>query len=197
MTRLLIAALLVLLGAVPAWAGAGPTFCTTTLSNKTIDGGLIVPAGKVCELDGVTVLGNVHVGIGATFFAQVSASGTTIILGGVIADNCGFVAWAPAVYVSGNVEAAGCAGTSPVGISGATIGGSFLCLANPAGCAISTSTVGGNVQVNDNANAVVRDDNIGGNLQCLGNSASGLTVTGNNVAGAKEGQCAASSTGSQ
>ena len=46
-----------LLGAA-AFAGAD-TICSSLISNTTINGDLVVPSGKSCELDGVVVLRNV------------------------------------------------------------------------------------------------------------------------------------------
>ena len=172
-----------------ASAIAAPTSCTTILSDKTIDGDLIVPAGKGCELDGVTVIGNVHVGIGASFFTQISSAGRTIILGNVIADNCADIAWAPSVYISGNVQIVGCAGPSYVQVTG-TITGNVACLNNPASCEIENATVGGDLQVNNNSGgATVTGNYVGGNLQSVGNASGALTVSGNHVAGTRQGQC--------
>jgi hypothetical protein len=80
MNRFLAIALaaLLLLGTVPV-AGAAPavTSCTTQISNRTIDGDLVVPAGQTCDLENVTVIGNVHVGTGASLVVQYLASGQT------------------------------------------------------------------------------------------------------------------------
>jgi hypothetical protein len=61
-----LAALGILAGIVSV-ARAADTPCTTTISNGTINGDLVVPAGAACILAGtVTVTGNVEVGKGAS-----------------------------------------------------------------------------------------------------------------------------------
>lgn len=193
--RLLAIAMLaagILGGTVPAVAGAPLTSCSTILTDKTIDGDLIVPPGKGCELDGVTVIGNVHVGIGSSFFMQISATGSTTILGNVIADHCADIAWAPDVFIGGNLQIVGCTGPSYVQVTG-TITGDFACLDNPAPCEIENATIDGNLQVNNNSGgATVTGNYVGGNLQCVGNASSATTVSGNTVAGASQGQCSGS-----
>jgi hypothetical protein len=183
-----LVALGILLETAPI-AGA-VTSCTTTISDKRIDGDLVVPAGKACDLEGVTVTGSVHVGQSASFSAQHKSVGSTAILGDVIAVNCAGVTWFSSVFVGENVQIEGC--SSPTILNGSTITGDFECLADTGGCDVAGSTVGGNMQVNNNGVLVALEGNyIGGNLQCVGNSSSALLeIGGNTVAGHTQGQCA-------
>jgi hypothetical protein len=195
MIRFIFAALGILLGTVPV-ARVAVTSCTTTISDKRIDGDLVVPAGKTCDLEDVTVTGNVHVGKGAYFFAQYMKTGSTAILGNFITVDCAFVILLPSVFVGEDVQIEGCNGGSVSALTGSSISGNFECVADPGGCEVGQSTVGGNMQVNNNGYIVqIQDNHIGGNLQCVGNPASTLTVGGNTVAGNKQGQCASASAG--
>ena len=188
-TIVTLAALSFLLGSVPAADAGSVTSCTTTISDKTIDGDLVVPDGKTCDLENVTVTGNVHVGKHAIFFTQLT-SGSTAILGNVVAVDCHFVA-AVSLFVAGNVQIEACNGASTPGIANATISGNFACEFNPQGCGAVDSTISGNMQINKNSNnTTVRGNYVGGNLQCVGNPSGGLTVSGNTVAGNKQGECA-------
>lgn len=166
------------------------TSCSGIMSNKTINGDLLVSTGKACELDGVIVFGSVHVERGGFFFVQISGGGQTTIHGDLIAVHCATVAWAPSLFVAGNVQIADCAGPSNQGGPEATIGGNFICIGNATTCVLGRSTVGGNAQFNHNSGGVtVEQNDIGGNLQCLDNPASVVTVSSNSVAGNKQGQC--------
>lgn len=185
-----LAALGFLLGSVPTADAGSVTSCTTTISDKTIDGDLVVPDGKTCDLENVTVAGNVQVGHNSYFFSQFSGSGSTFILGNVVAVHCHFVAWAQSVVVGGNVQIEACTGPSTSQVTDATISGNFECEFNSLGCETVGSTVGGNMQINKNAIATVTKNYVGGNLQCVGNPSGGLTVSGNTVAGNKQGECA-------
>ena len=51
----------------PASARSGSTVCTDVISNTTIRGDLIVPKGVYCELNGVTVMGDVRIHERSTF----------------------------------------------------------------------------------------------------------------------------------
>ena len=187
-----LAALGLLLGSTSIADAASVTSCSTTISDKTIDGDLVVPDGKTCDLENVTVTGNVHVGHRAYFFAQFSSTGSTAILGNVVAVQCHFVITAGSLFVGGNVQIEECTGPSPSAIGRATISGNFACEFNPQGCEAVDSTIGGNMQINKNDLATVTNNYVGGNLQCVGNPSGGLTVSGNTVAGNKQGQCAGS-----
>jgi hypothetical protein len=177
-----------LLGSVPA---AAVTSCTTTISDKRIDGDVIVPAGKKCDLEGVDVIGNVHVGKGSSFLADVSSAAPTTIVGNVSAIQCYSVFFGTAgpVFVNGNVQITGC---TFVALTGATISAYLECSSNPGILNVADNTVGGNAQFNNNGGLTAPGNYIGGNLQCLGNS----LVTGsggNKVAGNIRGQCTATS----
>ena len=185
-----LAALGSLFGSVRAADAGSVTSCTTTISDKIIDSDLVVPDGKTCDLENVTVTGNVYVEKHATFFTQFLSSGSTVILGNVVATHCHFIS-AASLFVGGNVQIEACNGASASGIASATISGNFACEFSPSGCGTSDSTISGNMQINKNGSFVtVRDNYVGGNLQCVGNPPSSLTVSGNTVAGNKQGQCA-------
>lgn len=150
----------------------------------------MVPAGQTCDLENVTVIGNVHVGTGASLFVQYNASGQTFIFGNLIAVQCGFVSANVSLFVGGNVQIDACTGPeSSSQIGPATISGNFECSGNSLGCDAEHVTVGGNMQVNKNVGypTTVQNNYIGGNLQCEGNSA--VNGNGNTVAGNNQGQC--------
>lgn len=191
MTRLVAAmlpALGILLGTMPV---ANAETCNTTISDKTINANVVVPAGATCDLENVIVTGSVRVEKGAFFLVQISSSGSTQLIGDVIAIQCGFVflgASGRSVSVGGNVQISGCTGPSYPTVSNATISGNFQCF-NNVGCQVATSTIGGNAQINNNSGYIALNNNyVGGNLQCLGNATGGSFIA-NAVAGNNQGQC--------
>jgi hypothetical protein len=182
-------------------ARADNTPCTSTLSNMMIDGNLVVPDSASCALDQVDVTGNVLVGHDATFNA---VSGVTIS-GNLLADHCTSVSLQPSLVLSsvaGNVEIQHCTGSTDFSgffaarIVAATIGGNFDCHNNFAPCLADTVSIMGNAEVSHNSGgtSIVRHNTIGGNLQCVGNTAVTDSILGinpipNTVAGKKLGQC--------
>jgi hypothetical protein len=194
-----LAALGILVGAVPA-ARAADTTCTTTISSGTINGNLTVPAGATCGLTNVMVTGNVQVGKGASLTVAPMSGQTVTIGGNVQAAQCqtvGFSNLGGAISVGGNVQIQYCTGESgyfsPVEAP-VTINGNFACDNNSAGCNASLSSVRGNMELNNNSNgsgpgAAVGRNTVGGNVQVNNNSGSSATEVGNNTIGGNL-QCA-------
>jgi hypothetical protein len=182
------------LAALPA-AGADTT-CTTTLSNGTINGNLVVPNGNNCSLTNETVTGNVTVGTGASLTVDAATIG-----GSIGANHCSFVQLfndLGPVSVRGSVVIESCFG-SRIGANGYnnltalhsfTISGNFTCSNNSApfgaaGCIALGGSVGGNLQANNNTGvegADVGANTVMGNVQVNAN-AGGDEVTGNTVMG--------------
>jgi hypothetical protein len=191
-----LAALGILAGTVPA-ARAGDTTCTMTISNGTINGNLVVPAGNSCTLANVTVTGNVQVGKGATLIVEPNPGQTVTIGGNVQAARCQSVELLPlstgANSVGGNVQIQNCTGRSGYnnvqGVGSVTISGNFACGSNSASCTALFGSVRGNVQVNNNSGgsnegALVVRNNGGGNVQVNNNSGSiAAAVAGNTIGG--------------
>jgi hypothetical protein len=182
------------LATVPA--SAADTTCTTTLSNGTINGNLVVPNNASCTLTNETVTGSVTVGTGASLRVDGSTIG-----GNIRASHCNFVQLintSGAVNVGGNVAIEFCTGkrngyfrpdfsvSSPI-----TISGNFTCSNNDTSrtdsipCAAEFGSVGGNVQVNNNvvANVEVEFNTVQGNVQVNNNTPDFAFVEGNNIGG--------------
>jgi hypothetical protein len=209
----MLAALGMMLAALPA-ARADTTCPPSPPIGSTVNGNLVVPSGQICFLGGVTVIGNVQVQTNASIAlggvtvignvrVQTNASlANSIVLstidGNIETDQCNFVHLFQ-VTVGGNVDIENCRpGNSDIigYIAGhgqiVQIDGNFTCNNNVAlVCFAVNGQVQGNVQINNNRQAQVIGNTIGGNLQCQGNTG-GATDNGqpNTVAGHKLGQCA-------
>jgi len=166
-----------------AWGVIGPPpfNCTTTISDGgTINTNLIVPAGARCELDNVTVKGNVDVEAGATFITRPGANQTVTIGGNVTAGGCASVDLTAQdtvgntakVSIGNNVSITNCTGLVQLsgpssGQGGITIGNNVVCSGNPV-CKITRVAIGGHLTV-DNNNMPGTQGNEIGNTQVTGN----------------------------
>ncbi len=198
-----------LAGLVELAAPPASTACNGTY-NGTFVGNLNVSAGQTCMfvgggvtgnitqtggnliLSGTTVGGNVQVQGGGTF----SISGFARIVGNLQIQNlpassaknqvCG-------VSVSGNLTYQNSHAAVEIGAAtmcpGNTVGGDLQVGNNAGAVGIMGNSVTGNLQVQkDTGSSMVFSNNVGKNLQCSGNT----TITGSgNTAAQKQGQCAA------
>jgi hypothetical protein len=157
----------IVLAAVPA--ARADTNCTTTQTNGTINGNLVVPPSATCTLVGETVTGNAQVQTSATLIVEPSATkvstidgnvsvgqGATLeveggsIHGNIQADQCLFVAlvsFTGAISVGGNLLIQHCTANSGLGAffgNPITISGNFECQNNTAlfPCAVEGASVG-------------------------------------------------------
>jgi hypothetical protein len=97
----------------------------------------------------------------------------------------------PDTFVNGNVQIVKCV---TVELNFARISGDLALLGNSGTVEVTQSTIGGNLQVNESDNpppgsagTLVTNNNVGGNLQCIGNTPPVLlVVTGNNVTGTSQ-----------
>jgi hypothetical protein len=163
--------LLATVSVLPA-ARADDTSCTGPLSGVTITGNLVVPDSAACSVFRVSVTGNVLVRHEASFEAVSDVT----ISGNVLADQCEIVLLGPGLgSVGGNVEIQHCVESSGYsnGRQDQTIGGNFHCHNNFAPCVAEGGSIGGNANVSQNFGGTSRIDNnqIQGNLQCVGNTA--------------------------
>jgi hypothetical protein len=197
-------------------ASAATYTCDTVFSGTT-SGGVVVPSGATCNLQGATVNGTVSVAPGG----RLISGSDTVITGGVIASHAGtdnadpFASGAEDFSViicnttiSGPVSISysdsqvlvGGTSSSGGGCGGNNIAGSVTLSYNKAivtldnnsssDCNIGTCRIGGTVSVSYNVGPVdVRNNLIGGGLSCSNNG----TITGanNTTKGPKTGQCAA------
>jgi hypothetical protein len=159
-----------------------------------ISGGVFVPSGSTCTLNGAKVSGGVRVADGTLQSSNSAISGglffenargtslicSTRISGGVIAQN----------IVDGGVVALG---EFNAGCAGDTISGGVLFQNNPTGAVeVDSSTVSGGVTFLNNGGSIQEAERstISGSLSCSGNS--NMTSEGhlNTVSGGRLGQCA-------
>jgi hypothetical protein len=143
--------------------------CTGTLAAVSIDGDVIVPAGRSCTLVGTRVDGNVEVRRNATLVARGVRVG-----GNVQAENHQRVVVRPRTVNQATVRP--------------RVGGNIQ-LVQGGGGLVLRSNVDGDIQLFGNrARFEVRGNRVGGNLQCKSNVP--RPVGGNNVVeGNKEDQC--------
>ena len=162
-------AVLLCLVATPVFAAGGTTTCTGSLASVTIPNNLYVPAGVTCTLNWVEVVGNVTVdGIlvsySVKFDMNVTVTGT-ISLVNAYGD-------AP---IAGNLtitNSSGLSGIYPNENQQNVVKGNITVtgLNNGASFYIGSATVGGSVNLNDNAGRIdISYMNIGKALNCTGN----------------------------
>ncbi len=181
-------------GFIATFSTAGPppsAFGCNGTYNGTFNGSLIVAAGQTCNFVGGGVNGNVVL-LGGTFgLSGANVSGSIGIAGDAT------FSIGPSVTIGGAVAIALLyPPASQSEICGASIGGGLILSLNSSSVAVGNggascpgNTIGGTVQVLDNAAAVtVSGNSISGNLTCAGNSS--IAGGGNTVTGRKLGQCA-------
>jgi hypothetical protein len=193
----IVAALGFLLATVPVASAQNVFQCTGTIADgRTINTSLTVPANATCELDNVTVAGNVGVGTGAVLNVLPAPRQAVKIDGNLTADQCNYVALSTeggVILIGGNVTIQNCTG-AVVGYSGPgiTIGGNFVCVGNPLTCVADDGVVNGNLTVEENlfssstiiTNSEVLQNTISGNAEIGGNTGPApLTVGGNTIGG--------------
>ncbi len=186
MTRILLVA--VALAVAVAVVGA-PTMaradepCTGSIGAVTIDDNVQVPEGATCVLDGTTVEGNILVEPGATLRA------TDITVGGNVQTDDGGAAEVTIVdsHVDGDVQVFD---SSTASVTGTVVEGNVQFEDNDGDLEVLASDVDGDVQLfdNDGGTKEIRDNTIGGNLQCKGNDPAPFGGS-NVVEGNAEDQC--------
>jgi hypothetical protein len=176
---------------VPA-ARAQDATCSGSLSNTTVKGNVVVPAGATCTLTDVKVAGNVTTGTGATLDVNGGKVG-----GNIQANGCNQVllqndASGTAPSVGGNVQISMCTGFSGYGTphsqSVTHIGGNFQCYDNAQACLAENGKVGGSLQVYGNSpsqGTVIVGNTVGLSVQVYANTTGlgGLLVEANMVGG--------------
>ena len=160
---------------------------TTITDGRTIDSNVVVPPSATCELDNVTVIGNVKVGTGAALQAFPVVRQKVAINGNIAADGCGHVeletSGGGTISVAGNVTAQNCNGASYSGHcltigSGPclTIGGNVVFAGTGAGTVASEGVIHGNLTVDNNNTKdlpippVVEGNQVSGNVEVSGNA---------------------------
>ena len=179
-------------------AQAADVICSGTLGGGStvtdITGNVTVPEKASCNLDFVTVAGNVHVGKGASLVVTAYTEPSTIS-GNVEAVNCGSVLLQGNVTVEGNLHIQSCSG-GPNGFQGpdTLVKGDFHCQSNAGPCLAWLGKVEGNVHIQSNRSKTASDVSlvsVGGNLHCQQNSPAPTQVRGPSwVDGNSQGQCA-------
>ncbi|MGO0577032.1 hypothetical protein [Ornithinimicrobium panacihumi] len=168
-------------------ASAGDITCRTTLTNRTIDGNVNVPAGANCTLKGVTVDGNVKVNSNS----YVNITGKSRIKGNVQAQGQRHVLVQGYSRVDGDVQAKS-GNSAYVGV--AYVDGNVQIEQNFGKITVGSSQIKGDVQLFSNRGRnsaytkTVFNNRIGGNLQCKSNTPAPYGDN-NRVEGNKEDQC--------
>jgi hypothetical protein len=194
-----IAAATTLFGGAPTARAADVTCSGTVGGGSTvtlITGNVTVPDQASCTLNFVTIAGNVRVGKDASLVVTAYVEPSTIG-GDISAVNCGSVLLQGNVTVSGDVKIQSCNGAGPSGFQGPDtfIKGNFHCVSNKGGCLAWLGKVNGDVQFLGNHSTTASDVslvNIGGLLQCDGNSPTPSHLRGPSWVGIDRtaGQCA-------
>ncbi len=158
--------------------------CTGTIGAVTIDDDLIVPEDATCVLQGTYIDGNIKVEPGATLRA------TDVTVKGNVQTDDGDAVEVTVVdsAIDGDVQVFD---SSEATVSNTTVGGNVQYEDNDGNLAVLGSDVDGDVQLfdNDGGTKEIRDNIIGGNLQCKANDPA--PIGGNNVVGGNaEDQCA-------
>ncbi|HET9107698.1 MAG TPA: DUF5666 domain-containing protein [Steroidobacteraceae bacterium] len=147
-------------------------------------GNVTVTGGQDCVLTGgATLEGNIQVQGGTLELSAATVKGGIKVQGG------GTVSILPSTLIEGDLQIQNLpAGSAPIQICGATIDGNLqyqdnaaaVTIGAPPGCA--ADSIRGNLQVSGNsASAVVSGNEVGGNLQVLGNTGPSTQVSGNVV----------------
>jgi 5'-nucleotidase len=153
-------------------AGPPPFQCTTTVSNETINGTLVVPANAFCSLNNVTVNGNVQVEPGGTLsvepgtFNPTSTSST--INGNITVASGGTLNVGPGIgqkaTINGNITTNGCKTVALDPFQGIVSVEGNVNLQNCTGNTNGTS--GAQIGLLNGSGGMIT---IGGNFTCSGN----------------------------
>jgi hypothetical protein len=191
-------------------AAGAATACTGTIANTTVNDNVVVPAGATCVLLNTTVTKNVAVEpgasitiVGTTIQGSLASSGAHDVRIG----DCGeFGCPNPRrTVINGNVAIQGTTGvpffpTKNVICDATFAGANVVIQGNSAPFTIGTDPecnfgtvnqiAGSLVVVGNTAPMTLRNNAVGGTLQCAGNSPAPVNGGGNTAAGGKLGQCA-------
>jgi hypothetical protein len=169
--------------ASPPNDSGGPSMNVCADLEGRIDDDLEIAPGARCQLGDVEIVGNIKVARGATLDAT-------------------------AISVEGNIQAEGAASIKveastidgdiqvddggPVTVRDTTLGGNLQLVSNDGALLARGLDIEGDVQVFENGSPTIelRDNRVGGNLQCKENTAD-PTGGDNQVEGNKEDQCSA------
>ena len=174
-----VAAVLVVLSFV-MMRGVGAlaaTECNGTISG-TINGGLVVNPGDVCDLEGATITGGLRMSGGRLQACSSTISGGVVATGG----NCVILG------KEGEEDSIPCGGdTINGGVKLTNIVGPSCGIENVE---IQSSDINGGAQLNNNGEVELEGNTISGGLHCSGNTGITFDFLQNTVTGAKDGQCA-------
>jgi hypothetical protein len=190
MPRALLAAFIVFvlsLGGPLVPSAHAATTCNGAIFNTTIQGDLVVPTGVLCQMQFVTVQGNVLVQPGGS----LDLAGGNQVFGHVTGGSgSGFLTVNPGNRVRGDVrfQDASTVVLSSSG-GGSRVDGSVTVHGTTGLASVQGATIGGNALFTGNAILHVFNDRIGGWLDCRGNTT--VSTGGNTAKGGKRGQCAA------
>jgi hypothetical protein len=155
--------------------------CPPNRGAEIVDGNIIVVG--TCSLDGTLVKGNVLLEDAGDLLADAAT-----IIGNVQTDGAERVRLY-VTTVNGDVQLTGVDGTSRSEVLDSVIGGTLNIENNSAEFLLEGNLVNSDLKANVNSGGVtIRDNDIGGNLQCQGN-APPPTGENNVVDGNKEDQC--------
>jgi hypothetical protein len=158
--------------------------CTSTLTGRTIDGNVIVPAGKSCVLDDVYVKGNVE----PRDRAQLLVRGGSYIEGSIQTAGANRVRVRDS-EVNGNIQLTNVDYSQGSLVVLSQVGGTVDWFDNNAPFLIRYTYVGSDLKVNQNSKlAEIYDNEVDGNLQCQSNQPKPKGAR-NVVGGNKEDQC--------
>ena len=175
--RRVVAVLVVLSFVMIRGVGAlAATECNGTISG-TINGGIVVNPGDVCDIEGATITGGVRMSGGRLQACSSTISGGFIATGG----NC--------VILGKETE------EDSIPCGGDTINGGVK-LTNIVGpsCGIENveiqaSNITGGAQLKNNGEVELEANTISGGLHCSGNSGITFDFLQNTVTGGESGQC--------
>ena len=162
---------------IPTLRALAATECNGLITG-TISEGIVVNPGDVCDLEGATITGGVHVSGGRLMACSSTISGGIIATGG----NC--------VILGKMTE------EDSIPCGGDTINGGVK-LTNIVGAAcgienveIQSSDVNGTTQLKNNGEVELEGNTISGGLHCSGNIGITFDFLQNTVTGGEDGQCA-------
>jgi hypothetical protein len=181
-TKLAIVA--TILGAIAAPVAADEIVCRTTLSNRTIDGNVLVPNRASCVLQNVYVKGNVEL----RDRSQLIIRNQTFVEGSVQTDGASRVRIRDS-EINGNIQLTGVDYDLGSLVINTKVGGTIDWKDNDAPMLIRLNQVIADIKVNQNNRlARIFDNRVNGNLQCQSNRPA-PQGEGNRVGGNKEDQC--------
>lgn len=156
--------------------------CPPELGAVTIDGNVLVAAA--CAMDGTSVTGNIHLYAGGSLVAR-----NVDVEGNIQAEDADYVDVMES-EVDGSIQLDGLVGDAS-NVTSSTVNGNIQLDDNRSRLEVLDNTVDGDVQAFTNSGGVVIADNIiDGNLQCKENDPAPVG-SNNQVSGNMEDQCAA------